>query len=64
MIYLLSSPYLLVFGDDHILGIHEQMMLMQVVLEELSHEEGIAREFYAFLYFMILISDVNSYEMF
>jgi len=37
---------------------------MQVVMVELSHGEGIAREFYAFMYFMILISDVNSYEMF
>ena len=39
-------------------------MLMQVVLVELSHREGITREIYAFIYFMILISDVNSYEMF
>jgi len=31
MPYLLSSPYLLVFGDDRIRGICEQMMLMQVV---------------------------------
>jgi len=64
MFYLLSLPYLLVFGDDRIRDICEQMMLMQVVLVELSHKEGIAREFYAFMYFMILISDVNSYEMF
>jgi len=64
MLYQLSSPYLLVFGDDRIHGIREQMMLMQVVLVELSHGEGIAREFYALLYFMILISYVNSYEMF
>jgi len=61
---MLSSPYLLVFGDDRIRGIREQMMLMQVVLVELSHGERIAREFYAFMYFMILISDVNSYKMF
>ena len=27
MFYLLSSPYLLVFGDDRIRGIHEQMVL-------------------------------------
>jgi len=38
-------------------------MLIHVVLVELSHREWIAREFYAFMYFMILISDVNSYEM-
>jgi len=48
MLYLLSSPYLLVFGDDRIRGIREQMMLMQVVLVELSHGEGIAWEFYCF----------------
>jgi len=27
MFYSISSPYLLVFGDDHIRGIREQMML-------------------------------------
>jgi len=27
MFYLLSSPYLLVFGDDRIHGIREQMVL-------------------------------------
>jgi len=46
MLYLLSSPYLLVFGDDLVRGTREQMMLMQVVLVELSHGEGIAKEFY------------------
>jgi len=46
MIYLLSSPYLLVIGDDHVRGTHEQMMLMQVVLVELSDGEGITQEFY------------------
>jgi len=61
MLYLLSSPYLLVCGDDRIRGIREQMLLTQVVLVELSHGEGIAREFYVFTCFMILISDVNSY---
>jgi len=28
MFYLLSSPYLLMFGDDRIRGIREQMVLM------------------------------------
>jgi len=51
MINLLSSPYLLVFGDDRVRGTREQMMLMQVVLVKLSHGEGIAREF--FYYFMV-----------
>jgi len=27
----ISSPYLLVFGDDRVRGTHEQRMLMQVV---------------------------------
>jgi len=42
MFYLLSSPYLLVFGDDRVCGTREQMMLMQVVLVRLSHGAGIA----------------------
>jgi len=46
MLYLLSSPYLLVFDDERVRGTREQMMLMQVVLVELSHKNGIAREFY------------------
>ena len=37
MYYLLSSPYLLVFGDDHVCGTREQMLLMQVAH---SHREG------------------------
>jgi len=49
MINLLNSPYLFVFGDDRVRGTREQMMLMQVVLVELSHREGIAREFYVFI---------------
>jgi len=49
MFYLLSSPYLLMFGDDRIRSIREQMMLMQVVLMELRYREGIAREFYAYI---------------
>jgi len=46
MLYLLSSPYLLVIGDDRVRGTCEQVMLMHVVLVELSGGEGIAREFY------------------
>jgi len=44
LFYLLSSPYLLVFGDDRVRGTREQMMLMQVVLVRLSYEVGIAWE--------------------
>ena len=49
MINLLNSPYLLVFCDDRVRGTCEQMMLMQVVLVELSHREGITHEFYVFI---------------
>jgi len=51
MFYLLISPYLLVFGDDRVRGTHEQMMLMQVVLVELSYGEGIVRESYVFIFY-------------
>ena len=45
MIYILyvltvSSPYLLVFGDDHVRGTREQVM-MQVELVRLNYGEGI-----------------------
>jgi len=48
MLYLLSSPYLLVFDDDRVRGTREQLMLMQVVLVRLSHKVGIAWEFLCF----------------
>ena len=48
---LLSSPYLLVFGDDRVCGTREKMVLLQVDLVRLSDGAGIAWEF---LYFMIL----------
>jgi len=46
MIILLSSPYLLVFGDDRVRDTPEQIMLLQVVLVRLSYRAGIAWEFY------------------
>jgi len=51
MFILLSSPYLLVIGNDRVRGTREQMMLLQVVLVKLSDGAGIAWEFY---YFMVL----------
>jgi len=51
MFYLLSSPFLLVFGNDHVRGTREQMMLMQVALVRLSYEAGMTR---GVLCFMIL----------
>jgi len=41
MYYLLSSPYLLVIGNDHVCGTREQMLLMQVAQVKLSRREGI-----------------------
>jgi len=35
MLYLLSSPYLLVIGDDRGRSTREQMLLMQVALVKL-----------------------------
>jgi len=49
MFNLLSSPYLLVFGDDRVRGTREQVMLMQVVLVRLSHGAGFACEFYVYV---------------
>jgi len=37
---LLSSPYLLVFGDDRVCGTREQRMLMEVVLVMLRYGTG------------------------
>jgi len=54
MLILLSSPYLLVFGDDRVCGTREQMMLMQVVLVRLSHGAGKSLGVYIFSCFMIL----------
>jgi len=41
MLYLLSSPYLLVIGDDRVCGTREHMLLMQVARVKLSCGEGI-----------------------
>jgi len=42
----ISSPYLLVFGDDRVRSTREQMMLMQVELVTFSYGGGISRVFY------------------
>jgi len=46
MVIPLSSPYLVVVGDDRVFGTREQMMLLQVVLVRLSYGAGIAWECY------------------
>jgi len=51
MIYLLSSPYLRVFGDDRVRGTREQMLLMQVAQVELRRGEGFDLGNFMFLYF-------------
>jgi len=50
MCYDFSFPYLLVFGDDRVRGTREQMIL-QVERVRLSYREGIAWEFYLYIYF-------------
>ena len=45
MFYLLSSPYLRVFGDDRVRGTREQMLWMQVAQVKLSYREGISGVF-------------------
>jgi len=53
-VYFVSSPYLLVCGDDRIRGIHEQMML-QVDLVRLRAEAGLDLGYFIMdLCFMIL----------
>jgi len=41
MFYLLSSPYLRVFGNDRVRGTREHMLLMQVAQVILSNGEGV-----------------------
>jgi len=61
MYYLLSSPYLLVIGDDRVCGTREQMLLMQVAQVKLSCGEGIdSRKSYV-LFSLVLKSVVNPY---
>ena len=58
MIYLLSSPYLRVCGDDRVRGTREQMLVMQVALVQLSRREGIdLGNFY--MYHFVLKTFVN-----
>jgi len=50
-VVFISSPYLLVFGDDRVRGTREQRMLMQVEPVRLSHGAWEMRgSFYIFLY--------------
>ena len=51
---LLSSPYLLVCGDDRVRDRREQMMLMQVVLVlvRLSQGAGISWDFHVYVLYL------------
>ena len=66
-LYTVSSPYLLVFGDDRVCVTREQMML-QVVLVKLNIEEGldgkgfmefIIISFYDVIKFSIVLMFIN-----
>jgi len=61
MIYLLSSPYLRVFGDDRVRGTREQMLLMQVAPMKLSRGEGIDSG-NSYVYFYLLLETVVNPE--
>ena len=64
MLILLSSPYLLVFGDDRVRGTREQRMLMQVELVTLSCGDRISGVFYLTCIFYYWKWIVNSFETF
>jgi len=61
MFYLLSSPYLRVFGDDRVRSTREQMLLMQVAQVKLSRREGIDSGKSYVLFSLVLGSVVNPY---
>jgi len=50
----ISSPYLLVFGDDHVIRYMEQRML-QVVLVRHNDRMGLLRDFILLLILLSLI---------
>jgi len=47
-----SSPYLLVFGDDHVRGTREQV-IMQVELVRLSCWEGMIMGSFSYVFFIL-----------
>ena len=53
-VVFISSPYLLVFGDDRVRGRREKRMLMQVEPVRLSH--GAWEKLGSFIYFCIIPS--------
>jgi len=56
-VYSVSSPYLFVFGDDRILGIHEQMVLQ---VDLVRHRAGVGLvlgQFSQSFYIVFMISN-------
>jgi len=60
-----SSPYLLVFGDDRVCGTREQVM-MQVELVRLSYGEGLIMVIFMFMFLvtLFLTYDVKAHGLF
>jgi len=50
MIYSVSSPYLLVFGNDHICSIREQMMLQVDLVRRRARAGLVLGDFYHCFY--------------
>jgi len=58
-VVFISSPYLLVFGDDRVCDTHEQRMLMQVEPVMLSREWGFYWGNFLYLLYFLLETVVN-----
>jgi len=58
-VVFISSPYLLVFGDDHVRGTREQKMLMQVEPVMLSREWGFYWGNFLYLLYLLLETIVS-----
>ena len=64
-VLIVSSPYLLVFGDDRVRGTREQVM-MQVELVRLSYGEGLIMGIFlcsCFFVTLFLIYDVKAHGL-
>jgi len=56
-VYSVSSPYLLVFGDDHIRGIREQMVLQVDLVRHRARAGLVLGQFSQSFYIIFMISD-------
>jgi len=57
MFYLLSSPYLFVFGDDRIRGIREQMVLRVDLVRHRAGAGLVLGQFSQSFYIVFMISN-------